>query len=151
MIFAAFKEVEYVSILHKLIGVFALPQRLTKTKSEVNQNKRTMPSPISRMPDRHAIGRIGVRIFVPSLPFSNLVVGKGAQDMRMEVTVDSETKHHNPTKKNTIIYQSSKKPHPPTNVEPVGSLDLVHREICTEVLGRNAMLALLLILFFFFF
>ncbi len=45
--------------------------------SKLDQNKRMIPSPASKMPARHAIGRMGVRIFVPSAPFSNLIVGTG--------------------------------------------------------------------------
>lgn len=46
-------------------------------RSKLDQNKRMIPSPVSKMPARHAIGRTGVRVFDPSAPLSNLIVGTG--------------------------------------------------------------------------
>lgn len=77
--------------------------------------------------------------------FPALVVGRAGKEWRLQWAQNTPTKS---ISQENILNQNSKKPHPPTNVEPVGTLDFVHGEIRTEIFGRNGMLNLLLLLFF---
>ena len=120
-------------------------------RSKLDQNKRMIPSPVSKMPARHAIGRTGVRVFDPSAPLSNLIVGTGRiwewEVRGLEQKIGIVTVTVTGSKKSLIWL--AEKPHPPADMESVRALHFVHREPRTKVFVCNPLF--LFVLFFFFF